>query len=262
MQNAKRSAKELLDLQKTLYTSENPTRRCLHSTRREWIIGAILRHLPKDRSRAIEIGPGSGIYLPVLAERFSEVVASDVEFAFLSAAHAMTASHPNISVVEDDITASTLPSAAFNLVLCTEVIEHIANSLEALNNIHRILKPQGVLVLSTPQRYSLLELTSKIAFMPGVIQIVRWIYNEPIIETGHINLLTARRAGEQLRQAGFVVKERFVSGLYLPLVAEFLGNAGLAFERACEDLLKRLGILGILWTQYYVAERASDDFGP
>ena len=40
------------------------------------------------RRSAVEIGPGSGIYLPLLCDLFEEVVAADVEDAFLARARA------------------------------------------------------------------------------------------------------------------------------------------------------------------------------
>jgi len=245
----------LLDLQRTLYTSKNPTRRWLHCTRRDWIIGAIARHRPYVPVKALEIGPGSGIYLPTLAGAFETVVAADVELEFLNQARALSTSLPNLSVVQDDILASKLANASFDLVLCTEVIEHIKDSRAALANIYRALKPGGVLVLSTPQRYSMLELTCRIAFLPGVIDLVRRVYREPVIETGHVNLLTARAAREQIEGAGFVIKEASVGGLYLPGIAEFLGEFGLMIETVCERVLKRAGVTAPLWTQYYVATR-------
>lgn len=244
---------ELLDLQKTLYTSKNATRRTLHCTRRDWILDAITRNRPPNAKKALEIGPGSGVYLPTLARNFDEVVAADVERAFLTEAQSLRRLHPNISVVEDNIVASKLPAASCDLILCTEVIEHIAQSFAALQNIRRVIKPNGVLILSTPQRYSTLELAGKIAFLPGVIQLVRLVYSEPIIETGHINLMTAKTMQRQLHGAGFAIKESFVSGLYIPFVAEFLGELGLRFQQACESFLKRIGTTGILWTQFYVA---------
>jgi SAM-dependent methyltransferase len=160
-------------------------------------------------------------------------------------------------VIEDDIVHSNFRSGTFDLILCSEVIEHIADSGTALVQIARIIKPNGVLILSTPQKYSLLEIVSKIAFLPGVIEVVRRVYQEPVIETGHINLLTAKTVQEQLHRAGFSLKENHVSGLYLPIVAEFFGQLGLRSALAVERLLRRLGSTGVLWTQFYVAVRSS-----
>jgi 2-polyprenyl-3-methyl-5-hydroxy-6-metoxy-1,4-benzoquinol methylase len=151
------------------------------------------------------------------------------------------------------VCASTLPAQGFDLILCTEVIEHIEDSAAALRGMRRLLKPGGVLVLSTPQRYSPLELAAKIAFLPGVIQLVRRIYREPVLETGHINLMTARTVQRQLQSAGFEIAEQHRTGMYLPLVAEFGGEQGLRFLQWLARTLAGGAGSNLLWTQYYVA---------
>ncbi|MEQ9481859.1 class I SAM-dependent methyltransferase [Coleofasciculus sp. F4-SAH-05] len=246
---------ELVQLQQTLYNSKNPTRRWLHRRRRDQIIDAIQRFsLKVKQKRALEVGPGSGIYLPILAERFEEVIASDVEEVYLKHASLLQNIHPNLNLVTDDITNSKLPEASFDLILCTEVIEHIADSVSAIAGMHRLLKPGGILVLSTPQRWSPLELTAKIAFLPGIINLVKLIYREPILETGHINLMTAKQVTHQLEGAGFHIHESFKSGMYLPLIAEFTGAFGLRLERWLEIKLTNSPLDWLLWTQYYIAE--------
>ncbi|HEU0315962.1 MAG TPA: class I SAM-dependent methyltransferase, partial [Solirubrobacteraceae bacterium] len=166
-------ATALLSLQDTLYNSTNPTRRWLHVSRREHIEGA-LRRAAAERppARALEIGPGSGIYLPLLSELAETVVASDIEEAFLERARAISAMRPNIEVVLDDIVASRLEDESFDLVLCSEVIEHIPDPGAALTSIRRILRPGGRLILSTPHRFSPLELAGRVAFLPGVVDVV------------------------------------------------------------------------------------------
>jgi len=248
---------ELVDLQRTLYTSRNPTRRWLHVTRRARIHELIRQHLPAARGRALEVGPGSGVYLPLLAELFDEVVASDIEPAYLHSAHALTAVHENLSLQIDDITATTLPAGSFDLILCSEVIEHIADSQAALRNLAGLLAPSGVLVLSTPQRYSTLELTCRIAFLPGILQLVRSVYREAVLPTGHINLLTGAEVRSQLSAAGLAVRAEDLSGLYLPLVAEFGGRTGLRATQWLAHHLSTSRLRGLLWTQYFVARHAT-----
>ena len=257
---------ELVALQETLYRSSNPTRRWLHCTRRDWIVDALQRHAPahdawqrhtpSHPARALEVGPGSCIYLPVLARLFDEVVATDIEAAFLKHAAPLRDSLPNLQLALDNICDSTLPPASFDLILCTEVVEHIADSSAALRGMRRLLKPGGVLVLSTPQRYSPLEQTARIAFLPGVIDLVRRIYKEPVLETGHINLMTARTLQRQLHGAGFALHEQHQSGMYLPLLAEFGSMRALRLEQWLERKLRGTAGAWLLWTQYYVARAA------
>lgn len=244
---------ELIELQRTLYTSANPTRRWLHCARRDWISAALRRWSPPARRQALEVGPGSGVYLPVLAELFERVVASDVEPAYLRSAAPLANAFANLQLIVDDISASRLPAGEFDLALCSEVVEHIADSRAALAGIRRLLRPGGVLILSTPQPYSPLELAGRIAFLPGVIRLVRLIYRESVLATGHINLMSARKLEKQLTELGFQIVERHKCGMYLPLIAEFAGQYGLKLEQWLERRLRGGPAQGLLWTQCYVA---------
>ncbi len=144
------STAELVTLQRIIYTSKNPTRRWLHTMRRDWIVSALRRCATRANGRVLEVGFGSGTYLPVLAELYREAVASDVEQAHLERAADLTATYPNLRIVADDITQTRLPEASFDAILCSEVLEHTADPARALVRMGRLLKPGRPLVLSTP----------------------------------------------------------------------------------------------------------------
>lgn len=247
------TAQELVAHQETLYASRNPTRRWLHCSRRDFILAAINQYAPTPEEVAMEVGPGSGLYLPALAARFGKVVAIDIEASYLERARAIRRVYANIETVTGDITRCALESEGFDLILCSEVVEHINDSCAALKEMHRMLKPRGVLVLSTPQRFSTLEMTAKIAFLPGIVDVVRLLYREPVLEMGHINLMTEREVRKQLQEAGFTGLEHHKSGLYIPVVAELLGALGLRVARWLERKVGGGLLSWMLWTQYYVA---------
>lgn len=52
--------------------------------------------------------------------------------------------------IVDDLTRSQLPSAAFDAVVCAEVLEHVTDPPAAVGHLHRVLKDGGQLFLSTP----------------------------------------------------------------------------------------------------------------
>lgn len=52
--------------------------------------------------------------------------------------------------IVSDITDIPVPSGSFDAVLCVEVFEHIPRPLDALNELSRILKKGGILVLTAP----------------------------------------------------------------------------------------------------------------
>ncbi|MGH9124291.1 MAG: class I SAM-dependent methyltransferase [Acidimicrobiales bacterium] len=245
----------LLELQDTLYRSKNPTRRWIHTRRKEMIEGLLRQVGGPGVARAMEIGPGSGLYLPLLAELATEVYATDIEPSFLDRAREQLAGNDQARFVVDDITRTDLPEASFDLILCTEVLEHIPDWRAALASMAALLTPGGTLVLSTPQPRSPLELMGKVAFKPGVLQVVRAIYREPILETGHISLVSARQLDDQLAAAGLRIEQHAFTGAYLPVVAEFGGAAALRLEQALEPRLQRRPLRGLLWTQYVTARR-------
>jgi SAM-dependent methyltransferase len=49
-----------------------------------------------------------------------------------------------------DITAIPAPDASFDVILCTEVLEHVPQPIEAVREMTRLLKPGGRLFLSAP----------------------------------------------------------------------------------------------------------------
>ena len=102
----------------------------------------------------LDDGCGLGIYLERLATRASK--AMGVEFDFERAVEAgqrLSLAGPGRGAVTQ-ARAERLPyaSAAFDLVLSHEVLEHVPDDRRAVEEILRVLRPGGRLVLFTPNR--------------------------------------------------------------------------------------------------------------
>jgi len=52
--------------------------------------------------------------------------------------------------IVSDITAIPRPNASFDAIMCTEVLEHVPDPVAALNELHRLLKPGGQLLITAP----------------------------------------------------------------------------------------------------------------
>jgi SAM-dependent methyltransferase len=254
------SERELLELQQAIYNSPNPTRRWMHNVRKDWVTNQLALHRRQDGS-ALEIGPGCGIYIPTLVVNFGSVTVSDIEEAYLSSAREFRApAGGQLHVIVDNIADSRLSNEAFDVVLCSEVIEHLPRAdltLAALRGMARVLKPGGVLILSTPQSFSTVEIMGRVAFHPRVIGAVRRLYRgEPVLPPGHTNLQTVGNLRMAIEAAGFRVKTLDRFALYLPGLAEFGGVMGKRVAEALAQLIRHVPLLrGLLWTQAWVLER-------
>jgi 2-polyprenyl-3-methyl-5-hydroxy-6-metoxy-1,4-benzoquinol methylase len=52
--------------------------------------------------------------------------------------------------VVDDMTQSALPDNSFDCVVAVEVLEHVEADMKFVHEVHRVLKPGGVFLMSTP----------------------------------------------------------------------------------------------------------------
>ena len=247
-----------LDNQRSFYASSNPTRRWLHQSRRAWVADAV-RHsaaqLTAGRDLAIEIGPGAGLALPVLAGEFKEVVALDVNPAFLHAAREISLTHPNVRALSGDATQPVAGVDPADLVLCSEVLEHVPEPAPFIAGIYRLLAPGGVLVLTTPQRFSTVEVAARLLRNPGVIRLVRHVYGEAVVELGHISLRTAASVREMLLASGFEITGHSRLGCYLPVLAEAGGQRAQRWEARLQSRWQGSRMAGLLWTQCWIARR-------
>ncbi len=174
-----------VEFQTNLYVDPNPTRRGLHLSRRRWVEAALVLNLPKQAS-AMEVGIGCGIFTRYLATLGADVTAVDINPSFLLSISQVEGVTPILADATVD-----LPTGPQDLILCTEVLEHIPaeRSLAMLTTLHSALKPSGRLILTTPQRFSVVEIIARLLRFRPLLMLAQRIYGAAD-ELGHINLLT------------------------------------------------------------------------
>jgi SAM-dependent methyltransferase len=242
-----------VEFQRRLYEDPNPTRRGLHSTRRDWVLGQALSN-SKAKDRVLEVGVGCGVFTEALAAAGRRVSAVDINPAFLDNVAA-------IDAVDTHLKDATRPLELgdHDLAICSEVLEHVPpeSSQAMLDSLYGALRPGGSLVLTTPQRFASVELVARLFRFKPILALARRLYGSAD-ELGHINLLTAGQLEKQIAKAGFTVAARRRFGFYLPVVAEFGGKPGAALLRGIEAAIRPLPVIrGLLWTQGYVLRRTA-----
>jgi 2-polyprenyl-3-methyl-5-hydroxy-6-metoxy-1,4-benzoquinol methylase len=180
------------------------------------------------------------------------VTALDVELSYLAAIDFLRQEHENLSFVANDLVKTKWPKG-FDFVLCSEVIEHVKNPEKFAKSLSEATKPGGVLILSTPQPFSLMELTCRIGLSRPVINLVRRVYKEPVLPMGHVSLVSKSRILRILAANRFEVIESYTLGLYVPFLAEFGGEKAVSIAKWIESALSKLRVTWPMWTQVYVA---------
>lgn len=150
---------------------------------------------------ALDVGCGGGLVAEPLARMGADVTGIDAGEAVIAAARAHAEGQGlDIAYRAGDVVqlAAEMPGA-FDLITCLEVIEHVAEMDKFVIALHRLLKPGGLLVFSTPNRTAL----SWAVLIAGAEQIVRLIP-----KGGHDwrQFLTPDELTQRLAQAGLVVR--------------------------------------------------------
>lgn len=118
-----------------------------HLQRYQWV----LSQLP-SQAAVLDIACGNGFGTDLLAQHTQgQVVGGDVDQRALADCQSRFA-RENLSFQQLDVTALDLPDASFEAVVSFETLEHVALDAHMLSELRRVLTPQGILYLSTPNR--------------------------------------------------------------------------------------------------------------
>jgi SAM-dependent methyltransferase len=112
-------------------------------------IDETLQHLPIEPKRILDFGCGEGRYLGVVGKHFPLAALTGCDVSNVALEHA--ASHcPGASFVHILDGLVPLPDSSFDLILCIEVLEHVADVEHTTRELGRLLAPNGYLVVTTP----------------------------------------------------------------------------------------------------------------
>jgi 2-polyprenyl-6-hydroxyphenyl methylase/3-demethylubiquinone-9 3-methyltransferase len=170
-----------------------PTGQATHS--HGYLVPKLLELLPAGPARIVDIGCGNGFLAGLLAARGHQVVGLEPSPSGIEQARA---THPGVrferAAVGDDLAA--VAGTGFDVAVSTEVIEHLFLPRELLRGAARLLRPGGLLVLSTPYHGYLKNLA--IALLDGWDR-----HANPAADGGHIKFFSPRTLGQLLQECGY-----------------------------------------------------------
>ncbi|MFQ5771347.1 MAG: class I SAM-dependent methyltransferase [bacterium] len=105
--------------------------------------------------KVLDIGCGEGGTALALAHRGANVVALDFNPKRVQKLKQKVVHYnKHIAVVEGHVEDLRYPNASFDWVILQDVLEHLPNPDRAIKEIRRVLKPGGLVYISTPNRWS------------------------------------------------------------------------------------------------------------
>lgn len=161
----------------------------------------------------LDVATGEGYGAAMVAQQARSVVACDLAEDVIARAGRNFA-RPNLRFVIGDALALPVPDASVDVVTCFEALEHFAEQEAFLDEVRRVLRPDGVILVSTPDR----DIYSPPGATPNPFHV------RELSRTEFMALLTARFAYVAL------ARQRAVAGS--AILPEHPGVARLVFERS------------------------------
>ena len=145
----------------------------------------------------LDVGCGTGVFLRLAQGRGWEVTGTE-----LSPYAARAAGGNGLRVLEGEIWEANFPAGAFDVVTCWHAIEHASHPRRVIEEMYRVLRPGGWLVLATP------NLEDHIFRAAYVLARGRWprLYESGAREV-HLFHFSARTLRTLVASAGFEVVE-------------------------------------------------------
>ena len=145
------------------------------------------------KARVLDLGCGNGAMTASFLDRGWELVCVDTSQSGLALARRRW---PQIRFEYGDVTGDLSRLGTFDAILSTEVVEHLFLPQHFARNAYRLLKPGGMLVLSTPYHGWLKNVA--IAVTNGADA-----HYQPLNERGHIKFWSVSTLSQLLWEAGF-----------------------------------------------------------
>ena len=190
------------------YESKVPLARVFYAARHDAVAEALSTHRGHV---ALDLGCGSGVYLEVLGKICERVTALDLAGAYVRQA---LAQHPAADGVQGSATSLPFRAESFDVVLATEVIEHLVRPTVLLDEVQRVLRPGGVAVLTTPNPLTPHDL---------LYRVKRRVRGFDVDE--HPGLMLPWVLSHEIRRRGFVEERRATCNFVYPYpLGELLGR--------------------------------------
>lgn len=115
---------------------------------------AILRNIPSSIQNVLDLGCGDGYLSFLIAQKGLRVTSLDISLQRMKKFEEAARQY-HIHRVISNVCAPGFASQNFDLIVCSEVIEHIEDYPVVLKEVFRLLKPGGKFIVTVPYKEKL-----------------------------------------------------------------------------------------------------------
>lgn len=162
-------------------------------------------------AKILDAGCGRGFYLKSLSfYKFpKEIHGIDIEEKYLKIARGIC-NNKRVIIKKTDVYSLPYPNDYFDLIICSELLEHLKDDLKALIELHRVLKKNGTLIITVPNYnfpffWDPLNWILMRLFNTHVNKNIWWLAG---IWADHERLYTEKQLENLIRKTGFEVKTK------------------------------------------------------
>jgi len=130
------------------------------------MLAVLADHLGESRlsqARVLNVGCSTGLIDEVLATRTARVVGIDIDQDAIALADARRSHNTEFRL--GDAMALDFPDGSFDVVICSQVYEHVPDPQRMMGEIHRVMADGGVCYFAATNRWCVMEQHYQLPFL-------------------------------------------------------------------------------------------------
>ena len=137
---------------------------------------AVYNLLPSGRQRLLDVGCGDGAFIFMAKDKFNECYGVDISWQRIEKAKeaAKRITLKKIAFYQCNVDEQLpFPESFFDVVTAIAVLEHVFNPPKVVEEIHRVLKPNGIFVAQVP---NIAWIPNRIRLLFGKLPVTGGVY--------------------------------------------------------------------------------------
>jgi ubiquinone/menaquinone biosynthesis C-methylase UbiE len=195
------------------------------------VLRSIRENFPGLPSTIVDLGTADGLMLGMIKKAYPSSQCIGIE---LSMDLLKTSTDNNISLLQGNVNQLPIAGNTVDIVIATAIIEHLPDPGEILSEAMRVLKPQGLVIVTTPDPF-----WEKLATLVGHLQ-----------EEQHHKVMKLKDLDVLLRTAGFEIAA---------LKKFMLSPIGMPLEDTIEKIVRNIGFHFFFANQLIVGKKPSTE---